>query len=143
MGINGMRYPLLFDLLDDDVSLPRLFELGCFLDFVWADGLLVVFVVSDDRSVVLVVELEDRSELDALAVVAVVDLRVVDVVELFVVVEVDEDEELVDEDELDAVEDDDAAASVISMLRCPSLDSELPSLTTKLKPSTSTPDGAW
>ena len=38
MGISGMRYPLLFDLLDeeddDDVGLPRLLELGCFFDFV-------------------------------------------------------------------------------------------------------------
>jgi hypothetical protein len=170
MGISGMRYPLLFDLLDEDVGFPRLLELGCFLDFVWADDLLVVFVVSDDlvsddrgsddrvsddRAVVAVVELD---ELDGFAVVEVVDFRVVDVVELFSVVEVVEDEELVDDDELDDDElDDDEAeegddddddeeddvASVISMLRWPSLDSEFPSLTTKLNPSTSTPEGAW
>ncbi len=41
------------------------------------------------------------------------------------------------------VEDDDVYRSVTSMLRCPSSESELPSLTTKLKSSVSTPVGAW
>jgi hypothetical protein len=142
-GISGKRKPLLFDLLDEDVGFPRLLELDCFFDFVWDD--LLVDVVVSDRPVVVVV--------DDFAVVEPVDgLRVVDVVddeaELFVVVDVDEDELLV-LDELDAVvaddedDEDDDVASVIWMSRCPSFDSEFPSLTTKLKPSTSTPDGAW
>ena len=130
-GTSGSRKPLLFDL-PDDVDLPRLLELGCFFDFVWADDLLVDAVVFP--AVVVVVE-----------GLAVEDLRVVDVEDQEPRAVVDVDEELL-EDELDAVVSDDCVgeeASVIWIFRCPSLDSEFPSLTTKLKSSTSTPDGAW
>ena len=149
IGMSGSRKPLLFDL-PDDVDFPRLLELGCFLDFVWADPLLVVAVVSPDVVVVVVDDdLADDELLDLPVVEDVLDLPVVEVVDgLRVVAVVDEDEELLD-DELDAVvaddDDDDVCdeASVIWILRCPSLDSMFPSVTTKLKSSTSTPDGAW
>ena len=114
--------------------------------------MLVVAVVSD-RAVVVVAELLDDLAVvpvvDGLAVVVVVDdLRVVEVdAEDAVVRVVEVDDEVLVDDELDAVVDegdeDAGGASVIWMLRCPSSDSELPSLTTKLKPSTSTPEGAW
>jgi hypothetical protein len=132
IGTSGIKKPLLFDL-PDDAALPRLLELGCFFDFVWADGLLVVAVVSP----AVVVVVEDLAAED-LRVVVDVD---VDDHEPRAVVAVDE--ELLD-DELDAELSDAAEeASVIWILRWPSLDSEFPSLTTKLKSSTSTPDGAW
>ena len=120
-----------FDFFDD-VDLPRSLELG-FFDFVWADDFLDVDWVVED-----------------FPVVAVVSLLVVSLVEDFVV-----DLRLFDDcpgsgggwvvvvDSGAVVEDDDVYWSVIRMLRWPSSESELPSLTTKLKSSTSTPDGAW
>lgn len=49
----------------------------------------------------------------------------------------------VDAESVVDVVDDPGYWSVTWMLRCPSLESELPSLATKLKSSTSTPVGAW
>ena len=40
----------------DDVGLPRLLELGCFFDLVWADDLPVVCVDEDFAAVVCVVD---------------------------------------------------------------------------------------
>src|SRR5687768_11104151 len=115
-GISGSR--MAFDFLLE--ALPRLLELG-FFDFVWADDLPVVCVVED------------------LAVVCVVDLRLFDDFPGsgggWVVVD--------DGGCVVFVEDDDVYLSVTSMLRCPSLDSVLPSLTTNVKSSVSTPVGAW
>ena len=94
--------------------------------------LAAVVGVVEDFAVVAVVE--------DFAVVDVVALRVVEV-EDGPVVDV---EALADDGPVVVVEDADAAwAWVIWMLRWPSLESELPSLATKLKASTSTPAGAW
>ena len=119
--------------------------------------MLVVAVVSPDPVVELVEDFAVVEVVEDFAVVEVVDdfavvevvdgLRVVEVVEDRVVDDVDDDEladvTVVDDEELLVDDELDAVASVISMLRCPSFDSEFPSLTTKLNPSTSTPDGAW
>lgn len=133
-GISGSRTA--FDFLLDDF--PRLLELG-FFDFVWAEDFPVVSVVDDLDVDAVVEELEvEPSLVEDFAVVCVVDLRLFDdfpgsgggcVV-------------VVDGGCVVFVEDDDVYLSVTSMLRCPSLDSELPSLTTKVKSSVSTPVGA-
>lgn len=117
IGMSGIRNPLLFDL-PDDVDLPRLLELGSFLDFVWAEPLLVEAVVSPDDDVVVVVDdLADDELLDLPVVEDVDDLPVVEDVDDLPVVEdvdglrvvevVDVDEEELLDDELDAVVSDD------------------------------------
>ena len=134
-GISGSNTA--FDFLLD--VLPRLLELG-FFDFVWAEDLPVVWVVDDLAVVCVVEESEDASSLvEGFAVVCVVALRLFDDLPGsgggWVVV--------VDGGWVVFVEDDDVYLSVTSMLRCPSSDSELPSVTTKVKSSVSTPVGAW
>src|SRR5204863_9369635 len=116
-AISGTRTA--FGFLLDDVVLPRSLELGCcFFDFVWAEGLLVVCGV-DDLSV--------DCDVDDLPVDWVVDdcLRVFDDCPGGpaggAVVDVDAEPVVV-------VVDDPGYWSVTWMLRCPSSESELPSL---------------
>jgi hypothetical protein len=119
----------------DFAGLPRLFdELDCFFDF------------PDDLPDVL------PSELPEVAVVEVVDGPVVVVVEdlpVVVVVAGPVVDGVDDESGSDGgavvavvVDDEGVAASVIWIRSSPSLESEFPSLATKVKVSTSTPDGA-
>jgi len=140
-------------VLVDVVGLPRLLELVGFLAFHVVDVVEGFDVVAVVEALPVVVGVDDFH-----VVVVEEGLPVVGVVDDRCVVEVVDDEEELVVDELDddvgdptddgpvVVEDDDAAvawACVTWMLRWPSLESELPSLATKLKVSTSTPAGAW
>jgi hypothetical protein len=122
----------------DFAGLPRLFdELDCFFDF--PDDLPDVFLLDPADPEVAVVEV-----VDCPVVVVVEDLPVVVVVGGPVV------DGVADESGSDGgavvavvvVDDGGVAASVIWMRSSPSLESEFPSLATKVKVSTSTPDGA-
>jgi hypothetical protein len=116
--------------LPDGGGFPRLLELGAFFCFVEEEEADVFPVVCevDDFPVVVV-------DADDLPVVAVVDDRRVVVVV--------EEAGLAEGPVVVVEEAADAWAWVIWMLRWPSLESELPSLATKLNASTSTPAGAW
>ena len=159
-GVDGVEGVAGLDVVEvvevvDGVGLPRLLELAGFLVF---DDVVEDFavVVVEDFAVVVV---EDFAvdEPEDFAVVEPEDFAVVGVVDGLRVVAVVEDGPVVDglEGDWDAAagpvefvvdaDDEDAAdwACVTWMLTWPSLESEFPSLATKLKASTSTPAGAW